>query len=189
MFKINSPLNDLNAGDDLLENGNEDEEALANEDAEQDSYEHELTNDALEEEEEHEVDQQPISDQDEAQTPEPRFEATNEEAEREDALHDADADQEEVDVANNNQILDGHDDSEATEEGQHLAAILYKKKKKKNVDVFLSNGICCGAFCTPNSTKCDMEVLGIAVFEKVDLPMQLGSIFWGLFFMTKLLTI
>ena len=119
-------------GDDLLENGNEAEADPGANEHEEEEEEHE--NEAEEAnlmteendtesttEEDLEPEDQPMNNADPAEEsePQPHCEVANEVAgvngsELPDALNEV----EEVDAANNNEILDGHDDSEATEEGK-----------------------------------------------------------------------
>ena len=114
-------------GDDLLENGNEAEDPAANENQEGDELENEaeMTNDVVEVNdtkattvEDLEAEDQPMNTAEPTES-QPQSEVANQVAdmnggELPDALDEA----EEVDAANNNDILDGHDDSEATEEGK-----------------------------------------------------------------------
>ena len=115
-------------GDDLLENGNEaEEDPAANEREEEVEHEKEAgdTHHVAEENDteattgEHlEAEDQPMNNAEPAET-QPQSEVTNQVADMNGSgLPDALDEGEEVDAANNNDILDGHDDSEATEEGK-----------------------------------------------------------------------
>ena len=111
-------------GDDLLENGNEADDPAANENQEEEEHENEA-NHVVEEndteattKEDLQPEDQPMNAAEPAET-QPQSEVTNQVADMNGGdLPDALDEVEEVDAANNNDILDGHDDSEATEEGK-----------------------------------------------------------------------